>query len=343
VKIESAIVVFLAVAVLAALMAAPDIAGALILGWLFFLGRVLPRISMDGAAIAVALAALLLFTTGIHWLGRQWHHRSSAQPESGTGWKVRWSLAVVASVFLLFAAGICLIGIVHQAGWILTDKQPLLGQKLKTFWDHGSKTKMRMLVYDMHNYYDSGTRHLPPGGSFDKDGTMLHSWETFIMPYIAYDTSPIDKKLPWNHPKNAPYFRCAIPQFLNADLGAGNLEDEEGFGLSHFAANCYVLGPNTQMRFEDITDGLSRTFLLGEVNANFKPWGHPANWRDPGKGINQSPYGFGGPRSTGGANMAMVDGSVHFISERVSPTVLQALATPNGGEKVDESVLLEPR
>jgi hypothetical protein len=35
----------------------------------------------------------------------------------------------------------------------------------------------------------------------------------------------------------------------------------------------------------------------------------------------------------------MADGSVRFISEKVSPNVMRALATPNAGDEVDESVL----
>lgn len=48
------------------------------------------------------------------------------------------------------------------------------------------------------------------------------------------------------------------------------------------------------------------------------------------------------PPGSGGALFAMADGSVRFVSERVSPTVLKALATPDGGEAVDPSVLQNP-
>ena len=58
----------------------------------------------------------------------------------------------------------------------------------------------------------------------------------------------------------------------------------------------------------------------------FKPWGHPANWRDPAKGLNQSPEGFGGP-FPGGANILFADGSVRFIKNTINPTVFRALAT----------------
>jgi prepilin-type processing-associated H-X9-DG protein len=121
------------------------------------------------------------------------------------------------------------------------------------------------------------------------------------------------------------------------------LRDANGYGLSHYAANSHVLGPNTALRVGDITDGTSTTLLIGEVNTEFKPWGHPVNWRDPALGIQRSPRGFGGVAGSGGANFVMVDGSVRFISERVSPAVLRALATPNGGESIDPDALDAPR
>src|SRR5205807_10649442 len=100
-----------------------------------------------------------------------------------------------------------------------------------------------------------------------------------------------------------------------------------------------VLGGNSRMTLEGMTKGTSTTLLVGEVHAEFKPWGHPVNWRDPAKGINRSAEGFGGSRYSGGANFLMADGSVHFISEQVSPEVLRALATPTATEVIDDTVL----
>jgi len=59
--------------------------------------------------------------------------------------------------------------------------------------------------------------------------------------------------------------------------------------------------------------------------------------------LNRSPYGFGGPRNAGGVQFVMADGSVRFISDRVSRDVLKALSTPNGGDDVDVGVLQPPR
>ena len=71
--------------------------------------------------------------------------------------------------------------------------------------------------------------------------------------------------------------------------------------------------------------------LLGEVGAGFKPWGHPANWRDPAKGLNQSPEGFGSP-SPGGANFLFADGSVRWTKETIAMSTYRALSTIQGGE-----------
>jgi hypothetical protein len=173
----------------------------------------------------------------------------------------------------------------------------------------------------------------PPGGSFGPNGEMLHSWETHILPYMVYGAS-IDMKRSWRDPVNEPYFRCVIPEFINPEFRTPELEDAAGFGLSHYAANVRVLGPNHGMKPSDIRDGPANTILVGEVNAGFRPWGHPVNWRDPADGAGGGPKGFGGPPGSGGARFLMADGSVRFVSARTDPAVLRALATPCGGEEV---------
>jgi hypothetical protein len=115
--------------------------------------------------------------------------------------------------------------------------------------------------------------------------------------------------------------------------------DAEGYGLSHYAANSRVLAGNTALAPKDLTAGLSQTILVGEVNADVRPWGHPVNWRDPVRGINRSPEGFGGPRSAGRVNFVRADASVRWVSEQVSPEVLQALSTPVGSAWTEGKLL----
>jgi len=161
------------------------------------------------------------------------------------------------------------------------------------------------------------------------------------LPFIAYDSKVIDLKRPWNDPVNLKHFQAVVPEFINPDLRTAEFVNSEGLGLSHYAANCHTLGGNQKRSLADFQGKGSFTILVGEINANFQPWGQPVNWRDPARGINKSPYGFGGPINSGGAQFVMADGSVRFISERVSPDVLRALSNPDAEGAFDPAAIPE--
>jgi len=317
--------------------ACSEVARALCFGWVSFLIYVLPRVTVDWLGVAVGCTALLLFAAGVHAIGRRWGPRPTGESGSDVRrWRFRWSLAIVAVVFLLFATGIAVVAVTHQVAWLLTSREPLMVSTLK-YSGRSSRTNLQLIGMAMRDYHDYKGR-LPAGGTFMPDGSMLHSWETYLLPFVGY-YGDIDLTRPWKDPRNAPRFKSIVPPFINPNLRTGELTDPDGYGLSHYAANERVLGGNSRMTFEGMTKGTATTLLVGEVNARFKPWGHPVNWRDPAKGINRSAGGFGGPRYSDGAQFLMADGSVHFISERVSPEVLRALATPTGTEEIDDSVL----
>jgi prepilin-type processing-associated H-X9-DG protein len=316
---------------------APDVVGALLFGWAVFLNRVLGRMAVDRGTVAVCLTALVLFTAGIHAAGRSWRRTAEKKP----AWSLRCTVAAVAILFVLFAAGVALVGIVHQVGWLAASAEPFRVETVKSRWRGNSSNNLRQIAMALHNYADT-YGSLPQGGSFTPEGGMLHSWETHTLVFIGYSPSTIDLKIPWNDPRNTPSFQSVLPVFLNPDL-TGNERDADGYGLSHYAANVEVMGPNRSLKLNDITDGTANTLLVGEVNAHFQPWGHPVNWRDPAKGVNRSPHGFGGAPEAGGANFVMADGSVRFVSEKVDTMVLRALGTPNGGEPIDVTALDEHR
>jgi hypothetical protein len=297
---------------------------ALVLGWWSYLARTVPQVRIYWPSVAVGVVAALLFTAGVHWAGQSWRH--------GGGWKLRWSLTITVAVSLVFVAGLCVVGVVHQTGWLLSAKEEELGGE-GLAWGSSSEFHLMDIGSAMKMYADSD-RPLPPGGSFTADGAMLHSWETHILPYMWYLQPKIDMNRAWNDPVNQKHFKSLVYEFINPEFRVQQLVDGEGYCLSHYAANSHVLGANKRMKLSEISDGASNTFLIGEVNANFKPWGHPINFRDPAAGINRSPNGFGGPPGSGGALFCMADGSVRFVSEQVSPEVLMALSTPNGGEKI---------
>jgi hypothetical protein len=243
-------------------------------------------------------------------------------------------VSVVAIVIVLFIAGISIIGIVHQTSWLVRSDRSLYGESLRGEYGGTSDSNLKQIGLALH-YHESLKKSLPAGGRFAPDGTMLHSWETYILFDLSYSHG-IEMTKPWNDPVNQKFFKCIVPQFVNPGFRTIDLDDSEGYGLSHYAANSHVMGGNKSMKLADIKDGTANTLLVGEVNTQFKPWGHPVNWRDPTVGIDQSPRGFGGPPGSGGANFVMGDASIRFLSDKISPDVLRALTTPNGDEEVRE-------
>lgn len=314
-----------AVALLASVLSTEG-AFAVLFGWAYFLVRVVPRVAPDGATVAVGAAALVSFTTGIHWLCGAWW-RSSDRAAPGSSWKFRWTGSVVAAVVVLFAAGVSLVGVVHQIGWLVGSNDAMFADGIKHATSRESSARHVLLGT---SGYGGSFGSVPPGGTFASDGTPLHSWETHLLPYLAVSSAEIATDRPWNGPENARYFRCVVPMFVNSGLRVPRLEDREGFGLSHYAANNWVMGANRGTKLSDITDGAAATLMIGEVNTGFRPWGDPVNWRDPSAGLNVSPAGFGGPSGSGNVIFVMADGSVRLVSDRVSPDVLRGLATPRG-------------
>ena len=287
-----------------ALVGAGDIVWAVMTGWIAFVRHTFPRATVNPPAVVSGVVIFVLFIAVVEGFGRWCCRGVSRATGQRRRWHLRWTVSIVVTVFLMFAVGYCAIGLARQTAWALSSPEPLRGE-----WLSGSPYRP---YYNTHCNmewmgkgfvsYRAERKELPPGGTFDAQGNMLHSWETAILPYI-YVENKIDMKLPWNDPANAVYFKSIVPEFINMDFRTQKLTDDEGYGLSHYAANSRVLRANAAAKPEEIPGGASGTILIGEVNHAFRPWGYPANWRDPATGINR-PNGFGGATQSRGAGFS---------------------------------------
>jgi hypothetical protein len=307
-------------------------------GWIHFLIRVVPSVSVGVSGILTAPICLISSIVGLQlflgWLFRAVRNRhGSLEKGAERTWPVRWTLCLVGLTVVLFTAGIGASGFAHQSSWLF--REPLTNSRgtHKT----ASANNLKQIGLAAFNHADTNGR-LPAGGIFDDQGRGMYSWQTALLPYIEQEElyKTIDLKSPWDGPKNAPALGKVIPTYQNPAIT--DKHNDQGFALSHYAANVRLLGPNSTWAMKQITDGTSNTILAGEAFGNFRPWGYPANWRDPAQGINTSPNSFGNPSLKGmrGAQFTFADSSVRFISENVSPTVLKALSTPNGGEVIPD-------
>jgi len=188
------------------------------------------------------------------------------------------------------------------------------------------------------NEYEYPAGHLPGAvlQSNSSSPTDLHGWQTLLLPHMEqqplFDTIDLDR--PYNDPVNLPSFRQQVEAFQNP--GVDVLEDDDGLSLAHHSGNSQVIvSGRAPLRFVEITDGTSNTLGIGEIAAAYPPWGRPRNARDPADGLNTSPRSFGGPRKGGGTQFGMLDGKVVYLNSNIDPAVLQALASPFGGETVN--------
>ena len=209
-----------------------------------------------------------------------------------------------------------------------------------------SRSQLRDIGIAMHDYHDA-RNGFPAGATFDPTGLALHSWQTELLPYMdqrpLYDT--IDMQLPWDAPVNRQPFQTEIQQLLNPGIDGprntsyGPTPEPPEYARSHYSANLHLFGRRNGIAIREITDGTSNTLLTGEITDELPAWGEPTNWRDPALGIGTSPGGFKGPWTSGKGHTALftfADGSVRSISGSIDPQVLKALATPDGGEPLDE-------
>ena len=204
---------------------------------------------------------------------------------------------------------------------------------------------MKQMVLRIHNYEEC-YRIFPCSGTVRDDGTPNLSWQVGMTPeqyrQETGDTEmmswskminpvfeKIDPNKPWDSPENKAAYAVQIPFFLNSEIPVQPNEF-----ITHYAGNIHLFVPGKGFRGGKITDGLSNTLAIGEVTAGFKSWGDPDNVRDPGLGLGKTPTQFGGP-FPGGTFLAFADGHTNFISDKIDPRVLKALATPNGGEKTE--------
>lgn len=182
------------------------------------------------------------------------------------------------------------------------------------------------------------------------------SWVVDLLPSLdskrqstAKLVTEIDKALPWDAGKNAAAARTsrgvltcpanpppetagpAVTQYV----GSGGV-NPTGAQLPPTDARAGAFRYDAATPFLAITDGLSHTLLFVETNADLGPWlaGGPSTVRGYEEG-SRPPIGSGGQfggNHFGGGNFGFADGSVRFLSDKISADVFRNLVTIAGGK-----------
>jgi hypothetical protein len=194
-----------------------------------------------------------------------------------------------------------------------------------------ARNNMKQMGLSLLNFHELDSHnHFPP--SDVEAGMPVHSWMTDLLPYMDQRAlhDSIARQSAWNDPINKHAFSTVIPTYQNPSVPPPPT-DANGYALAHYAANSRLISEERRTRIGDIRDGTSNTFIVGMVDAGFKPWGDPSNHRDPATGVGGGPQAFGSPH-VGTVYFLMADGSVQMISKDIDPHVLEQMGDPADGK-----------
>ena len=207
-------------------------------------------------------------------------------------------------------------------GVLLAIFMPMIRAARDSAREVQSANNLRQLGLALDNY-SSTYKRLPIGA--DVDGEIgKHGWFTRCMPYIEANPlyNQLSFKVHWEHPIHRQVFYYNYGGSLSPNADSNH--SSEGYGLLHYRGNPNIFRINRSVAFAELTAGTSNTWLIGEVDGNFKPWGYPFNWQPLTLPINTGKGSFGGSR--GGVQLVMADGALRFISDSIDVETLKSLA-----------------
>lgn len=197
--------------------------------------------------------------------------------------------------------------------------------------------------HDEHGHYPEGGTSLIGADRVRRGG---HGWMTRLLPYIdqAAVYGQIQLDLPYDDPANRKALGTPIETYYAA--GGDRRTVANGFAVAHFSGvggsliaasgeelPAGIFDPRRPIRQREILDGLSQTWIVGEVPGGYPPWGDPENWRTVSKGINRDVRGFGNAAGTG-AMLLFADGSVRFFGNQTDVNLLKKLSTRDARDLV---------
>jgi prepilin-type processing-associated H-X9-DG protein len=249
---------------------------------------------------------------------------------------------------------------------------PAIQQSREDARTRSCKNQLKQLGLAIHNYYDTH-RGLPPGWVSKEGMPGLGSrigWQTFILPYL--DQAPLYVRIDFQKPphdtnnKPLPLFQTKLPIYRCPADPAPDLNPLRGeYATSNYSGNYgHIPAPrlgslgisdvwpgameapmwsrglfarNTIVRFQDVTDGLSNTLLIGErgfasgagIWVGVTDNAHEDDTLTDSSHRSRLNSGWSSfsSRHKGGVNVLMADGVVRFVSNQIDSQPAPGLGT----------------
>jgi prepilin-type processing-associated H-X9-DG protein len=195
---------------------------------------------------------------------------------------------------------------------------------------------LKRIALAMHNYHDIH-KTFPAAVLTGEDDRPMRSWRVAILPFIESREmfEEYDFNWPWDAPQNGPLKDRPVMLYQSSSEAPPSCETNY---LMVVGKGTLGGEPNESVSMAKIPDGTANTIMVIEVGESKIHWMEPRDMTvDEAVAFltNQpaSPFKHLHPN---GANVAMADGSVHFIPNTIDPEKLRALLTRDDGQAVDD-------
>lgn len=208
---------------------------------------------------------------------------------------------------------------------------------------------LRQINVALQNYHSAHGKFPVGGTSFSTAGSGTQiAWSAIVLPFLEQQNvwDKIDFRQTFDSPANEEAAQQVISGFICPSSRRGR-ELSQGRGPCDYGGMFgeRITTPNNPpkglmlygqaLSHSDITDGSSNTIIIAE-DSDFGDgqWINGRNVFDQAFAINAAPDFENDIRSNhpGGADVALADGSCHFLSENLELNILAALCTRMGGE-----------
>ena len=209
--------------------------------------------------------------------------------------------------------------------------EQIIGRPRSAAARSSSQNNLKQIGLALHNYHDV-YNGFPPAALCDKKGKPMLSWRVMILPFIEEDGLYKKFKLdePWDSEHNKKVLESnPMPRVY---LLPGS-EDAATKSTHYqvFVGKDALFNKVLPVKITQITDGTSNTIMVVTADKAV-PWTKPDDLTfvpdgDPRKLL---------LNEKGGTNVLFGDGSVRFLTEKISLEAIKAMITKNGGEVVSE-------
>ena len=277
-----------------------------------------PTVTSGNAIASLVLGACLFLgcLSGLPaiWLGR----KALADIALGAG-RVRGRGMAIAGIVLGFVSCLATVPFVL----------PIFSSARVQTLRGACTNNLKQVGRGMHVYHEMNGS-LPAAAITDKNGRPLLSWRVAILPYI--DAGGLYAKFHLDEPWDSPHNYSLLAEMPSIYACPSDREPKPGM-----TGYQVVVGSRTAFRsdfkpvhFEDITDGVSHTILIGE-SRRVVPWTKPEDL----------PFGMNGPLSglgshhgdhNNGFNVVFADNSVRFLDTSIKSRDIEAMLTRDGSD-----------